>query len=80
MLLSSCWLSYFIYISNCLFTQNLELTSRVEFLETCECRPSCSFNGTTFGEGMMWSPDMCTVCQCLVGLGAQGNFHCLLNF
>ncbi|XP_070188785.1 uncharacterized protein [Littorina saxatilis] len=49
--------------------ENLELTSRVAFLETCECRPSCSFNGTTFGEGMMWSPDICTVCQCMVSMG-----------
>ncbi|KAK7476273.1 hypothetical protein BaRGS_00032466 [Batillaria attramentaria] len=59
--------SQLVMMVNMLKTQNMDLTSRVTFLETCECHPSCSFNGTTFTEGQLWAPDMCTVCECVHG-------------
>lgn len=54
------------YISVSFVLQNTDLSSRVSYLDTCECTPRCSFNGKIFNEGQTWSPDMCTVCQCQV--------------
>ncbi|XP_046574353.1 protein NEL-like [Haliotis rubra] len=47
--------------------QNVDLSNRVGYLETCECRPLCSHGGVVYGEGQTWSPDLCTVCQCVSG-------------
>ncbi|GFN86183.1 kielin/chordin-like protein [Plakobranchus ocellatus] len=46
--------------------QNQDLRDRVSHLETCECRPSCSHNGTVFQNGESWNPEPCTLCTCVV--------------
>ncbi|XP_067675152.1 uncharacterized protein [Haliotis asinina] len=48
-------------------SQNVDLSNRVAFLETCECRPLCSHGGVVYDEGQTWSTDLCTVCQCVNG-------------
>ncbi|XP_013412584.1 kielin/chordin-like protein isoform X2 [Lingula anatina] len=47
--------------------QNKEILARLDYLETCECRPLCSHNGVTYREGEMWQQDPCNFCVCQNG-------------
>ncbi|TRY57862.1 hypothetical protein DNTS_017658 [Danionella cerebrum] len=53
--------------------QNSQLQTRVEHLETCECRKrKCVLDGgTEVEEGTRWSPDAQTMCLC-----TNGQVHC----
>ncbi|XP_035499032.2 kielin/chordin-like protein [Scophthalmus maximus] len=48
--------------------QNVELQSRVKYLEGCECvRQRCEWEGREVDDGQRWQIDLSTVCTCTSG-------------
>ena len=69
-LLPSTYITYSLCVFLSIHLQNSLLKDRVSWLETCECRPSCSDEtGRVYGNGETWTKDGCTMCQCIVSYG-----------
>ncbi|XP_061107394.1 kielin/chordin-like protein [Conger conger] len=48
--------------------QNTDLVSRVQYLETCECRrPTCTWEEREVEEGARWETDQGSTCECVTG-------------
>ncbi|KAL4659485.1 kielin/chordin-like protein [Arapaima gigas] len=49
-------------------SQNAELLTRVQYLESCECRrPTCSWDGQQVEDGARWETRQRSVCVCVAG-------------
>ncbi|KAM6936923.1 kielin/chordin-like protein [Xenentodon cancila] len=53
---------------NMVKAQNIELQSRIQYLEGCECvRRRCAWEGREVDDGQRWQPDLSSVCSCTSG-------------
>ncbi|XP_061577935.1 kielin/chordin-like protein isoform X2 [Cololabis saira] len=53
---------------NMVKTQNVQLESRLQYLEGCECvKRRCVWEGREVDEGQRWQTDLSTVCSCTSG-------------
>jgi protein kinase C-binding protein NELL len=57
---------FFFFFFSSIFIQLVAAEDRVSYLEDCDCKKSCSINGTTKEDGAEWFIG-CTVCKCKRG-------------